>query len=100
MTTRWEPTGRYGDVPMVPAAVLIEAGSFIEREYGEGYMLGYVGAFQGAYAFQVRARDGSRFAVSVPRDYGTPDRMKGREALEYLRSKNIEADIPISDEEN
>jgi hypothetical protein len=59
----------YRSVPMVPTSAMAAAARYVEREWGsEGYWLGFAGDVSlGKFAFQVCARDGSRFLVWADR---------------------------------
>lgn len=98
MTTTETHTGRYGDVTAVPAEVLANVGSFVAREWGESYRMGYIGATNYEptdayiYAFQVRAADGSRFAVGAGR-YGEAFELEGSLWFLYLQHHQIEATV-------
>lgn len=99
--TREMHTLQHGDVAEIPADVLASVGSFVAREWGDGYRMGYVGAHTGAsvehayvYVFQVKARDGSRFAVGATH-YGEPFELKGHAWLAFLTVKGIEATVKV-----
>ena len=88
-------SGCYRDVPMVPVEVLGSIGSWVVREYGDRYAVGYVGTLPAVsaeidYVFQVRATDGSRFLVATTR-WGIPYRLLGSEALAFARRHQVEA---------
>jgi hypothetical protein len=91
-------TGRYGDVTNVPAGVLASVAGFIRDEWGD-YRMGYVGTDTAGsapqtftYVFQVRAPDGSRFAVGCSR-YGQPFELEGSAWLAFLQVHGIEATV-------
>ena len=92
-------TERYGDVTRVPADVLVAVGSFVAREWGGDYLMGYVGAHTAGsapqtyvYVFQVKASDGSRFAVGCSR-YGDPFEVEGNAWFAFLQAKGVEATV-------
>ena len=93
-----EHTERYGDVTAVPASVVASAAGFVAREWGESYLMGFVGATHHepsgdwVWVFQVKAGDGSRFAVGASR-YGQPFELVGDLWLLWLQHKGIEASV-------
>jgi hypothetical protein len=94
-----EHTGCYRDVTAAPASVLAAVGSFVAHEWGDGYRMGYVGYHDGGsvehtfcYVWQVKAPDGSRFAVGASR-YGRPFELKGSAWLAFLQVYGVEATV-------
>lgn len=64
----------YRSVPMAPAEAVGAAGYYLEREWGAGRRLGYVGPWDDSfgrrwYIFQCAAGDGSRWLIRADR-YG------------------------------
>jgi hypothetical protein len=98
-TTTGTHTERYGDVAAVPAECLASVARFVEREWGPSYRMGYVGTHTGGsveqtfvYVFQVKASDGSRFAVGVSR-YGAPFELEGNAWFAFLQLAGVEATV-------
>jgi hypothetical protein len=88
----------YGDVTRVPVGAMAAAASFVEREWGDNYLIGYVGATNHepsdsyVYVFQVKASDGSRFAVGSDR-WGNAFELTGSLWLLFLQHHKIEAHV-------
>lgn len=102
--TSEQHTERYGDVTRMPADVLVEVATFVSREWGGHYQMGFVGvavnpaaaAWSGGdgttYVFQVKASDGSRFAVGTTL-WGSPFELVGSDWLAWLRDRGVEATV-------
>ncbi len=92
-------TGCYRDVTVCPVTAMASAARFVEREWGERYHIGYVGRDDSnltghVYVFQVRARDGSLFAVGAGGDRD-PFELEGQHWLDFLREHEIEATVKV-----
>jgi hypothetical protein len=92
-------TGCYHDVTRVPADVLAHVAGFVSREWGGGYLMGYVGSTrwderpdETTYVFQVKASDGSRLAVAAS-EWGSAFELTGTLWLAWLQTHNIEATV-------
>ena len=89
-------TERYHDVAHVPVDAMMSAAGFVAREWGDRYLIGYVGARldrdEIVHAFQAKACDGSRFVVAASR-YSAPFEVTGPAWLEWLRDHGIEATV-------
>jgi hypothetical protein len=100
MTTTYDNdthTRCYRDVTAVPAEVLANVGAFVAREWGESYRMGFVAIDTAGsapqtfvYVFQVKAPDGSRFAVGCTR-WGEPWELQGKAWFAFLQVHEIEA---------